>query len=637
MINTKVNDKNNADKITRPIGGKLIFIITTLLLFSLGAITALVSVLVSNDLRVTAEVNNFTVNSRSAMEAETFLGTIRSNTLVLLETLDTADTGSSVELLAPDFFFEHNQQIGFIGTVREQSDGLNPVRNLANEKFFMSNELDLSIADGFLSIHEDALERACSGETLLINATSVLGVPTLALAFPLQKALEREAVIVFFSSNSLTESFASGANVSFMVNNEGDYIVHADFELIKAGVNARGSPLVTMALESADRARQTLYTDTDEKKYFGAFRKIAYANAVVITVIPYDIVFEGLVATTRRNIYLSGAVLFIAIVFVWFFSKTVSVPLKTLAAAARQIEGGNFELNLESKARDEVGLLTTSFQRMSNALEILGRFTYHEIAVRSMRGEIKPGGFPKHATVLFSDIRGFTKKSEDFTKVFGNDASDRIVNWLNEYLTRMIECVEKTRGVIDKFIGDAVMAHWGTAYSAGSPAKDAFNCVCAALLMRKATVELNKGRSNDDLSNPPIRIGCGINSGIITAGQLGSSQRMEYTVIGSPVNLANRTESMNKLMGTDILITDSTYNLTGDRFITEEMPSFKFKGNESPVRMFAVVNLKTDENHSLSGPKTLTEVRELLGISAPDFSRLDLNKERKEIFDRRGA
>jgi adenylate cyclase len=186
-----------------------------------------------------------------------------------------------------------------------------------------------------------------------------------------------------------------------------------------------------------------------------------------------------------------------------------------------------------------------------------------------MRGEIKPGGLPKHATIFFSDIRGFTEKSENFTHVFGGEAPGRIVRWLNAYFTRMVECVVETGGVVDKFIGDAVMAHWGTAYTAGSPEKDAFNCVKAALRMRRALLEMNKDRKADDAANPPIRIGCGINTGMVIAGQIGSDERMEYTVIGDPVNLASRTEALNKPLGTDILITEDTYTLIGKYFITE--------------------------------------------------------------------
>ncbi|GBU28873.1 adenylate cyclase [Treponema sp. R8-4-B8] len=617
--------KTQTDKISRPIGAKLITIITILLLFSLGAITVLVSVLVSNDVRVTAEDNNFTANRRSASEAETFLVMVRSNALVLLDTLNALGRTSPVANLAAGFFFERNQDFAFIGIGQKKAGGFTLTRSLINERFFFSNELDTSVIGNFIAVEEDALERCGMGETLLLNAAPVFGIPALVLAFPWQEAGEQEIALVFVSSNTVTENFGGGANISYMINDAGDYLIHADYDLIKAGANAASSPFVAMTLESADQGRQTLYIDTDGKKYFGAFRKISLANAAVITTIPYDVVFEGVAATTRRNLYLTGAVLFIAILFVWFFSKTVSVPLKSLAAAARQIEGGDFDLHLTAKTKDEVGFLTKSFQRMSGALNIFGRFTNKEIAVRAMKGEIKPGGLPKHATIFFSDIRGFTEKSENFTKAFGNEASDKIVHWLNEYFTRMVECVEKTHGVVDKFIGDAVMAHWGTAYTTGNPKEDAYSCVVSALMMRKALYEMNKNRTADDPANPPIRIGCGINSGVVTAGQLGSEQRMEYTVIGDPVNLASRTEALNKPLGTDILITEDTWKLCGERFITEEMPPIKVKGKEKPVRMFAVVNPINSK-----AQRTLADVRKLLGIEAPDISKVDTNAEEKK-------
>jgi adenylate cyclase len=299
--------------------------------------------------------------------------------------------------------------------------------------------------------------------------------------------------------------------------------------------------------------------------------------------------------------------------------------VRILADAALRIEGGEFETNLKPQSRDELGLLTESFGKMSNALNIFGRFTNKDIAVRAMRGEIKPGGLLKHATIFFSDIRSFTEKSEVFTKEFGDEASNRIVQWLNEYFTKMVYCVEKTGGVVDKYIGDAVMAHWGTAYTAGSPAADAFNCVKAALMMRLALLEINSKRKKNDPGNPEIRIGCGINTGMVTAGQIGSDQRMEYTVIGDPVNLASRTEALNKPMGTDILITEDTWELVGNKFITEEMPSVTVKGKEKPVRIFAVVNLQ-----NYTGPKTLAEVRTLLGIPAPDISKVDTDAEEKK-------
>jgi len=326
-----------------------------------------------------------------------------------------------------------------------------------------------------------------------------------------------------------------------------------------------------------------------------------------------NITVENITAA-RYYLYLTAAVLFLSIIVIWLFSKSISSALKILANAAKKIEGGVFDLELKPKSRDEIGYLTSGFQRMSRALGVFGKFSNREIALKTMRGEIKPGGLSKQGTVFFSKVNGFSEKLENFYNRFGREAPDRILLWLNDYLTRMTECVEKTSGLVDKFFGETVMAHWGTALSAGSPAKDAFNCVKAALMMRKALVIMNKTRRASDSGNPPIRTGCGINTGLVTAGQIGSGLRVEYTVIGDTVNLAFKIESLNKSLGTDILISEDTWKLVKYFFITEEMPPLTVKGREKPVRIFALVN----HISVTSGPKTLAEVRDLLGIKPID-------------------
>ena len=617
----KKQKRRSMDSMIRfSIGAKMVTIITILVLVSLGSVIMLVSYLVREDLQINAEENNFELNRRITAEVEYTLANVQSNSLVLAQVVNAAGGDSELARRTAEFFFERNQQIAALQfPVGRRSDYL-----LINKRFFRTHDVEESLVNYFFEASSGTLERAAAGETIFLNVTPRFDTHLLALFFPIGG--EYGGVIsILFAPENLSDNFSSVINQSYLINNDGDILVSADSELMYTGANIADHGFVRSIRQNPAKNRQDLYDD-EGKKYFIAYTKLNSGAATAITSIEYEKIFEGIAATTRRNIYLTAAVLSLSIMFIWFFSKSISTALKALAFAARNIEGGVFEVDLKPKGHDEISYLTSSFQKMSAALGIFGKFTNREIALEAMRGKIKPGGLPKHATIFFSDIRGFTEKSENFTKHFGKDASNRIIFWLNEYFTQMVNCVVKTNGVVDKFIGDAVMAHWGTAYSAGSPAKDAYNGVMAALMMRKALYEMNKKRSRADAGNPPISIGCGINTGIVTAGQLGSNMRMEYTVIGDPVNLASRIEALNKPLGTDILISEDTWNFVKRFFITEEMPSVMVKGKQKPVRVFAVVNHVS----VVSGPKTLSDIRRLLGIKPPDLSKVDVNAEEKK-------
>jgi adenylate cyclase len=619
---SKYGKNRLADKFIRfSIGAKLVTIITILIIVALGTIIFIVSYMVRQNLKDSADENNYEINRRSAEETENTIVNLCSNSQVLIQIINSAGgINSAISEKAAEFFFEENKQIAAI--VFQTPDIMENF--LINEDFFIIRDIDSSKVHTYYRYREniDYYQKAKLGESTFLNAYPYFSMHLLALFFQMK---DGQAVSVLFSPENLKESYSFEINQSYLINNNGDILMHPDSNMVRNVQNISDKEYINRIRRSTMSEEQYSHEE-DGVMYNIAYAKLKIGASIVITSIEYSKIFDVIDTTTRRNLFLSAAVVFMAILFIWFFSRTISTALKILANAARKIEGGDFNLDLTPKSRDEIGFLTVSFQRMSKALSIFGRFTNREIAIKAMRGEIKPGGMPKHGTVFFSDIRGFTEKSEVFTNEFGRGASDKIVFWLNEYFTQMVDCVEKTNGVVDKFIGDAVMAHWGTAYTAGSPAKDAFNCVKAALMMRKALVLLNKRRIPDDPGDPPIHIGCGINSGIVTAGQLGSELRMEYTVIGDPVNLASRIEALNKPLGTDILISESTWNLIKYFFITEEMPSVTVKGKEKPVRIFAVVNHVS----VTSGPRTLAEVRQLLDIKTPDISKVDVNAKEKK-------
>jgi len=203
------------------------------------------------------------------------------------------------------------------------------------------------------------------------------------------------------------------------------------------------------------------------------------------------------------------------------------------------------------------------------------------------------GGARKRVTILFSDIRGFTTMTE------GAD-SHALVIQLNEYLTEMVSCVFSEHGTLDKFIGDAVMGVWGNAITR-TPESDCICAVRAALKMYAALARLNDKWESEGKKR--LAIGIGINHGEVIVGNMGSPERMEFTVIGDPVNLASRLEGLTKEYHSDILIGETVAPLVKDEFILRTVALVTVKGKTKPVETFSVLGMKGDKL-----PPVLTEL-----------------------------
>ena len=339
----------------------------------------------------------------------------------------------------------------------------------------------------------------------------------------------------------------------------------------------------------------------------------------VVAQVDEEKAFAAVVRMQRRNIYITLIILATAILIVYFFTKTLTRPVNVLVDATRRIEKGEYDIHFRRYAPNEIGTLSRSFVSMGQGLaerekmkDAFGKFVNKELAEQVLKGEIRLGGERKEAAVFFSDIRSFTAISESLQP-------EEVVAFLNDYMSRMVSCVNQTKGVVDKYIGDAIMAIWGAPVSHGN---DTENAVNGALMMRASLMEFNQGRGG--AKKPIIKIGCGINCGPLIAGQIGSQERMEYTVIGDTVNLASRIEGLNKPFGTDILISSDAYERVKDTFLMEAMRPIKVKGKTEPQQIYAVLGRRDDPQ----SPQTAADLRQILGTS--DKGLKDFDGEAKE-------
>jgi len=186
-------------------------------------------------------------------------------------------------------------------------------------------------------------------------------------------------------------------------------------------------------------------------------------------------------------------------------------------------------------------------------------------------------GEEREATILFSDIRGFTSFSEKMKP-------KEIVQMLREYFTLMVGAVFKFQGTVDKFIGDAIMSIFGAPTPQPNHAELAIQ---AALEMQRLLKIFNTDRIQK--GQKPISIGVGINTGDVVVGNIGSEERLEYTAVGDAVNLASRLEGTNKEYGTHIIISEFTYHHVGNIIVERELDEVRVKGKYKPVKIYEVM------------------------------------------------
>lgn len=278
-------------------------------------------------------------------------------------------------------------------------------------------------------------------------------------------------------------------------------------------------------------------------------------------------------------------------------SRGISSPLITLSQEALRVQTGDLSAQVEIKSEDEVGVLSRAFNTMTHGLrerererEVFGRVVSPEVREKLLSGQLALGGETRRVSVLFSDIRGFSTMVEETSP---NEA----VTFLNEYLTEMSEAVRPYGGYINNFIGDAIVVIFGAPLDLAEKER---HSVEAATTMRERLAELNQRRLERGLQ--AIKSGIGISTGEVVAGQIGSMERLQYTVIGDAVNVAARLETLTKEQPDfPILINGATADaLKGNSEIgLKALGPHQVKGRSEPVRVFAVVSRRKKDGTEL--------------------------------------
>jgi class 3 adenylate cyclase len=270
-------------------------------------------------------------------------------------------------------------------------------------------------------------------------------------------------------------------------------------------------------------------------------------------------------------------------------AQLIAKPIFELVSATQKVSDGNFNSKVTIYGDDEIGSLTRGFNHMVDELkqrefihEIFGRMVSTEVREAVLTGQISLGGETRSVTVLFTDIRGFTSMAE-------NTSPQEVIGVLNDYFKVIARATKKHGGLINRFGGDSALIVFGAPIK--RPLFESLQqAIFAAIDIRIGVAELNAQRLS--IEKEAIRFGIGINSGTVVAGNLGSEDRFEYTVIGDAVNVAARLQGLTRdFPETPLLITGSSIKPVRDRLNInfKDLGKFKLRGKSAPVSVFSIL------------------------------------------------
>lgn len=335
-------------------------------------------------------------------------------------------------------------------------------------------------------------------------------------------------------------------------------------------------------LESREKQSIFPYGNKEYVAVFKTFEGLLFKDWLFMTVMPEDALIGAIKTTQHQTMFMSLIILIISIGLISYMAHRIAKPIIQLAKQANSIT--QFDLSEPKEVRSgilEIQLLQSSISAMRRSLVSFGKFVPRSLVRKLIDkgGEVKIGGRNKKVTIFFSDIAGFTTVSETYPP-------EKLMLHLSEYLEELTNIIIKEQGTIDKYIGDSIMAFWG------APQADrdhALHACKAALNCQKRLSDLNRKWNFE--KKPILETRIGIHTGDVIVGNMGSTERFNYTVIGDNVNLAARLEGVNKVFGTHIIISEETFHLVRDFAIVRPLDVVAVKGKNIGIKIYELIAL----------------------------------------------
>lgn len=576
---------------------KMMGVISFLFILSVSVIIFFASFYFKRSIELQLRDNNIRIAEIIGSKVKSdILGVVEKGRQIAI-TLTTQGLPEPERKLLIKTFFQNDKEFIYLGIFERRENTLVMKREVFNEEELKKSSVTEEDFHAVVTRNRDALAEAFNGQAVLLNSSPGFQEPSFAIAIPTSENGENDnALVMIVKLDKIIGAFSKkGIETTFMVNGNGTALAHPKEDLILAATDLASMPIVKSMLTSAPNTGQMSYLDEElGGSYLGSFQKIGFADAGVITIVSEEKAFADVYKSQKTNLYIAGIGLCSALIFVFFFSKTITKPVLQLLTATLEIAKGNFKIGIKPTTQDEVGLLTKYFIDMGAGLEerekvknILGSMIDPVVVQEAMvdLAALKRGS-ETHITAFFSDVASFSTISEQLK-------SADLAALLNEYLSAMTLLLKKHEGVLDKYIGDAIVGIFNAPVSVSDhelkAARASVDMVMKLAELRNYWTENNLYSKEAQVMDARI----GLNSGPAKVGFMGTDALASYTMMGDTVNLAARLEAAGKDYGVNILITDPIRDSIQEEMVTRYLDLVRVKGKNEPVKIHELIGYRT--------------------------------------------